>query len=330
MSRRAARILAALALFALVGPTPLDRLSKPPRNHSQEIRAERIVYPQGASRKIGALEYREGWVFDSPYTAFGGFSGMALLGDREFLLVSDTGIVARFILTRDGKIVDSSIKPIPEGPGSANNKLARDMESLVASPDGEIFWIGFEHVNAIWKYSADSEAALAKAQPKAMQGWSGNRGPESMARLTDGRFLVLSENADDDPRGKRAVLFARDPTEAPDDAIRFFYDSQDKGLPTDVQQLPDGRVLILHRSVSLSHGFVSTLAVADVSQIREEYILRSRTIARIAPPYITENFEGMTIVREGNDLMLWMVSDDNLMGFQRNLLIKYRINPALL
>ncbi len=330
MPPRAARILAAACLFVLIGPTPFVEMAKPAFNHSQEIGVTPLVYPAGVSRTIGALEYREGWVFDSRYTGFGGFSGMALLGEREFFLVSDTGIVARFTLTRDGRVLDSSIKPIPEGPGSANNKLARDMEALVASPDRETFWIGFEHANAIWKYSADSEKALAHAHPQAMQSWIGNKGPESMARLHDGRFLLLSENVDDDPRGKRALLFAGDPTAAPDDVIRFFYDPQGKGLATDVQQLPDGRVLILHREVSLQHGFITRLAIADVGAIRQDYVLHSKTVAEIAPPLVTENFEGMTIVREGDDLMLWMVSDDNLMGFQRSLLIKYRINPALL
>lgn len=332
MSPRLLRLLSAAFLLVLLGPTPLVTMVKPAPNTSQIIVAKPIFYPKGAGdiRRIGALEYREGWVLDSSYTAFGGFSGMALLGEREFFLVSDTGIVARFTLTHDGKILHATIKPIPEGPGSADNKAARDMESLVASPDRETFWIGFEHMNAIWKYSADSEKALAQARPKAMQNWSGNRGPESMTRLSDGRFLILSENVDDDPRGKRALLFAGDPTAAPDNVVRFFYDPQGKGLATDVQQLPDGRVLILHREVSLRRGFITRLAIADVGGIKEDYVLHSKTVAEIAPPHITENFEGMTITQDGHDLMVWMVSDDNLMGFQRSLLIKYRINPALL
>lgn len=330
MSRARNRILSAVALFVALAPTPLITMAERRFNGTQTIKATPIPDIAGKERSIGALTYIEGWVIDSDYTAFGGFSGMALLGERQFLLVSDTGIVARFTLTRNGTVQHASIKPIPEGPGSADNKLARDMESLVASPDGDIFWIGFERVNAVWKYSAQNERALANARPKAMQNWKDNRGPESMTRLKDGRFLILSENEDDDPRGKRALLFAGDPTVVPDSAIPFFYDSGNKGLPTDVQQLPDGRILILHRDVSLLNGFTTTLAIADIDGIAKDKVLTSKTIATIARPNITENFEGMTIRQEGDDLMLWTVSDDNLMGFQRTLLIKYRIDPAKL
>lgn len=328
MSSRALPILSALSLFAVLGPTPLVTVTRPAPNYSQTITAT----PMGLAAKLrqnGSLEFQEGWVLNSRHTGFGGFSAMALTGERRFLLASDTGLLARFTLQRDGSTSPAFLQFIPDGPGDPATKANRDIESLVTSADGDTVWVGFEQANAIWKYRADLSAVEGHAKPPAMQDWPGNSGPEAMTRLSDGRFLVLSEGADT-ARGLSALLFAGDPTRVPQKATSFDYDPQGKGAPTDVIQLPDGRILILHRSVSLWEGFVSTIAIADIKSIGKGSVLRSHTIARFAPPYISENFEGMAFERDGGDLMLWLVSDHNFAGFQRSLLVKYRIDPGAL
>ncbi len=326
------RLAAALSVFVLLGPAPWFEVVPPPADHRQLLTATPIVYPPGAGdeRRIGALEYREGWILDSSYTGFGGFSGMALIGPRRFLLAADTGTLTGFTLAPDGAITRPFIAPVKDGPGDPKNKFNRDLEALTASPDGETFWVAFEHVNAIWKYRTAFSVVAGEAYPPLMRDWPKNSGPEAMTRLADGRFLVLSEGQDEDPRGLAAILFLGDPTQTPDAAIPFFYDPQGKGKPTDAVELPDRRILILHRQLSFREGFVSTIAIADLEGLGKDDVLRSRTVTRLAPPHITENFEAMTIEREGRDWMLWLVSDDNQMGFQRSLLVKYRIHPELL
>ena len=258
-----------------------------------------------------------------------------MLGPRRFLLVGDTGLVTGFTLNPDGRVLRPFIKPLPDGPGKAGEKQSRDAEALTAAPDGSHYWVGFEQYHAIYRFGPSLGKAEAHSRPQAMRDWWGNGGAEGLARLSDGCFLAIAEeeektNKDKGLRGVPALLFQGDPTEVPDRVMPFRYDAQGKGKVTDVQQLPDGRLIILHRTLTWRGGFVSTIAIADLDGIGADDVMTSRTIARIAPPAISDNFEGLAVVTEGDDWFIWLLSDDNLMGFQRSLLIKYKIDRDMI
>ena len=333
------RIALLLCVFLLIGPTPLGRWTYPPIRYDQVVHAVDLnwsgMYQKTNVKKVGALTYEEGWAIDSDYTLFGGFSGIAMIGPRRFLLVGDTGLVTGFTLYPDGRVLRPFIKPLPDGPGTIDAKGSRDAESLTAAPDGSHYWVGFEQYHAIYRFGPSLDKAEAHSQPQAMRDWWSNGGVEGLARLSDGCFLAIAEEeektiANTGLRGVPALLFQGDPTEVPDHIMPFRYDAQGKGKVTDVQQLPDGRLIILHRDLSWREGFVSTIAIADLDGISTDDVMTSREIARIAPPAISDNFEGLAVVTEGNDWFIWMLSDDNLMGFQRSLLIKYKIDREMI
>lgn len=345
MPHRFRRILALVSLFILIGPTPLGRMTHPKPVHDQVIRATKVAWPQEAPKgtdgqgRVGALTFVEGWELTSNYSLFGGFSGIAMIGPRRFLLVGDTGLVTGFTLYPDGRVLRPFIAPLPDGPGGEDRKkggkTSRDAEALTASPDGSHYWIGFEQYHSIYRFGPSLVKAEAHASPRAFEPLWNNGGIEGLARMHDGRFLAIAEKEEKiAPQkaqpGVPAYLFYGDPTEAPDRFMPFRYDAQGKGKVTDVQQLPDGRFLILHRDLSLLDGFISTLAIADLGSLGPHDVMTSKAIARIEAPAISDNFEGMAITTKGQDWYIWMVSDDNLMGFQRNLLIKYRIDRGLI
>ena len=337
MSRRFVRILALISLFILIGPTPLGRVVRPLPVRDQVVRAVALDWPAqaGAGGKVEALTFVEGWELDSNYELFGGFSGIAMIGPRRFLLVGDTGLVTGFTLYPDGRVMRPFIAPLPDGPGKKGEKSARDAEALTASPDGSHYWIGFEQYHSMYRFGPSLVKAEAKARPKAFQGLWKNGGIEGLARLRDGRFLAIAEDeektgADRGKPGVPAFLFQGDPTETPDQYMPFRYDAEGKGSVTDVQQLPDGRIIILHRDLSIFAGFISTIAIADLRGIGPGDVMKSKQIARIKAPAISDNFEGLAVITEGPDWFVWMLSDDNLMGFQRSLLIKYKIDRGLI
>ena len=76
---------------------------------------------------------------------------------------------------------------------------------------GAWLWAGFERHNMIWRYRRADLAATASARPEPMRRWRANSGPEAMARLADGRFLVLGEGLNDRDATSDAVLFDGDP-----------------------------------------------------------------------------------------------------------------------
>src|SRR3546814_21011358 len=89
-------------------------------------------------------------------------------------------------------------------------------------------WIALGGINEIWRLDADFAAIEARRKLPRPR-WPANFGPEAMVRLADGRTIVLSEGADDDPRGREALLYVGDPAEPGPEPIRFLYDSDGRG-----------------------------------------------------------------------------------------------------
>ena len=288
------------------------------------IEAERVALdPRDvARRRMGALTFLGGVRLTSPDPAFGGFSALALRGDR-FTLLDDSGNVATLRLDARGQVGDARYVPLPAGPATGWRKLDRDSESLAIEPKSGTAWVGFERANAIWRYSLGFGRAKRFVQPPAMARWRRNGGAESMARLADGRFLVIAEEATRGP-GREALLFPGDPTDGRT-PVRFRYLPPPGFDPSDVTQLPDGGLLVLNRWWGLPLRFESALVVIDLAAIRPGALVRGREIARLAPPLVHENFEGVAAVVERGRTMIWLVSDNDQMAWRSSYLLKFRL-----
>jgi len=179
--------------------------------------------------------------------------------------------------------------------------------------------------------STTIDMLLGLAEPDALHGWSSNAGPEVFARLPDGRFLAIEE----DPReraegGHNAVLFGRDPV-AGGEPAEFLFAALDGFYPVDAVARADGRVLVLMRRVvwGLPPRFEGAIVLIDPARIEPGRTLHGRLLARLKPPLPMDNFEGMALTRDARGARyLWLISDDNLMGYQRTLLLRLRWDPA--
>jgi hypothetical protein len=311
------RTCALILLWFLSYPHGLTTRAVSPPNASQQIAAQPVAIAGG---RFGALEVLEAWHLTSPNHDFGGFSAMSVDDDRGFMLLSDTGMVARFRLREDGDVRSASITPLP---GLASRrKSASDSEAATTDPQSGQIWLAFEGVNRIARYSAGLARAEASVAPPELRRWSLNSGPEAMARLTDGRFLILSEGADVRGGGMAAVLYPGDPTTLPaGSGIRFTYHAWGMGKVTDAAPLPDGRVLLLHRQLGPWRRFTSVLAIADPAGIRRGTRWTARPIASIGLPQLSDNFEALAIRPHPRGISIWVASDDNLMRWQRSLLL---------
>ena len=164
-----------------------------------------------------------------------------------------------------------------------------------------------------------------------MAEWPENGGAESLVRLRDGRFIVLAEDADMmragvEVRGvKQGVWFAGDPTRADQRSFTFGYRPPRGFKPTDIAELPDGRLAILNRKASLREGFTAVLTIVERGVIRPGMIAAGREVARFAAPVVHDNFEALAATGEGGATILWIASDDNQLFFQRSLLLKFQL-----
>jgi hypothetical protein len=84
---------------------------------------------------------------------------------------------------------------------------------------------------------------------------------------------------------------------------------------------------VVNRRLTLQNLFTATIAIVDLpSTLEPGMTLKARTLARLAPPLLADNFEGIAVSREGGRTILWVISDDNHEFFQRTLLLKFGLN----
>lgn len=206
-----------------------------------------------------------------------------------------------------------------------------DVESLTRDPDSGALWAAFEGTNAIERLSPAMES-LAVVRPDDMRDWGGNSGPESLARLHDGRLITFREGqprwSGDEHRG---VMFDGDPIDKRTKATRFSLKGLQGYDPVDATAAPDGRVLVLLRKLSwgVPPGFASALMVVDPADITEGATISGTMLAELPDTMPIDNFEGMALSQEADgQTYLWLIADNNLMQIQRSLLMKLHWRAA--
>lgn len=287
------------------------------------------LVPGDPTRKtVGRLRYLGGIRLTSPDLGFSGFSALSVTGDR-FTLVSDRGNLVQFRMGADWNPTEIRFADLPAGPGSSAFKGDRDAESLTRDPVTGQFWVGFESRNTIFRYDSAFRKGLGHTTPQAMKRWPRNGGAESMARLADGRMLVLGETARrrHGPVAEREILlFPSDPTIGNPQPVHLAYVPPVGYDPSDVALLPDGRLLVLVRRFAISSLFTVKIELVDIRGAKAGQVLRGIEIADFSPPFQHDNFEGLAVQREGDSLVLWMISDDNEQWWQQTLLLKFRLD----
>lgn len=310
-------ILAAL-IFLAIGPVPGTVMRFPADNLTERAETRALLF---APATRGTMRFIRGWHLVSPHSRFGGFSALARTGPGQFRLIGDNGYATRLTLDAEGRVVAVRIQPLPTPDGRPARKTMADSEAMVIASVSGKSWIALEGINQIWRVDADLSTIEAR---RKLPRWPANRGPEAMARLADGRTVVFSEDADDDPRGREALLYAGDPAEPGPAPIRFFYDSGARGLVSDAAALPDGRILLVHRRLGFDPVFTTVIAIVDPADIKQDAVVHSRTIGRV-PAALAENYEGAAVSIEQGRTYLWLVADDNFNAWQRSLLLQFEL-----
>jgi hypothetical protein len=274
----------------------------------------------------GALALTGAWELTSEHGWFGGFSALVASGPDSLIAGSDRGWLIDLDLSDAAPAaVPGSFRFIGQR-ASAREEIV-DLEALARDPATGTLWAAFENFNLITRIGADGTRANRKLT--AMRKWSTNSGPETMARLADGRFLIIAEGAERSGMTDRpALIFAGDPVSSPSPPIAFRFVPEPGYDPVDATQLPDGRMLILLRRVtySIPAEFSTAIAIADPATIRSAKPWRARVIQRLSGEVFGDNFEGIAFIPDRADPArgaVWVIADDNLSAFQRNLLVRF-------
>ena len=321
------RLRLALGLLVAIGLAPgtFVRSRPTPAEHAP-IRIEALAVK---AQRLGPFTLAGAWRLSTRDKRFGGYSALVAVGNRELVAASDTGRLLR-ITRRGGEPVAARLRRLERSGDDNGDKINADVEALTRDPESGTIWAAYEARNVIERFDARF-VSTGLAEPDALHGWSSNAGPEVFARLPDGRFLAIEE----DPReraegGHNAVLFGRDPV-AGGEPAEFLFAALDGFYPVDAVARADGRVLVLMRRVvwGLPPRFEGAIVLIDPARIEPGRTLHGRLLARLKPPLPMDNFEGMALTRDARGARyLWLISDDNLMGYQRTLLLRLRWDPA--
>jgi hypothetical protein len=330
--RYAVRRLPALILVLVLAVVTWLQEEQPPANDEMALRfvPQRLPGKAALAPHLGAFELEGVWRLDSPHHRFGGYSALVPLGDGQLLAFSDRGYLLQF------SPPGAPRRPLRIGPIArelAKGGTIYDAEAATLDPAAGLVWIAWENRNTITRHRLAFDAPQ-RTRPPAMRDWGNNSGPEAMARLADGRFLVLREGFDDwlQRDRHRGLIFTGDPLAAKNPQA-FTFVGPAGFSPTDMARLPDGRMLILMRRLvwPLPARFVGRIVIADPREIAEGSVWRSLVVAKLSSSLPVDNFEGLAIEpRKDGRVTVWLISDANGAVSQRTLLWKLAVDPAKL
>lgn len=274
-------------------------------------------------RRVGELIFLAAWELGSGNEGFGGISALAALPDDRFVGVSDAGTLIGFGLANDDRADRPFIAPLPDSRGQDKNYKDRDSEGIAYDPGSGQFWVSYEVRHAIRRFAPSFSRSTGIIKLKGRDKWADNKGVEALVRLPDGRFVAIAENLEDGAH--EGFLYSGDPVERGTSAMRFRYRPPDGYRVTDGAMLPDGRILVLNRSIGFPRGFAAKLAVVDLMAFNKDATVKGRVIATLAAPLTVDNMEGVAVARQGRETIIWLISDNNFNIWQRTLLLKFRL-----
>ena len=308
------RVLIVLLILGLA-PVIWLRQPVPPQNDAQVVSAALLPLPRNPG-DLGPFRLTGAWHLTSQHSDFGGFSAVVWPAPNRLTMFSDSGVRLDMPMPR----IFGTVRIARLMPNINGMKASRDVEAAALDSDGQTVWLALEGRNVFMRAVPGQVPPTVVAAPE-MAGWPKNSGPEAMTRLRDGRFLVLAEGGGPAHEG-RLLPHAPDGT---DRSVHFRYIAPDNYRPTDVAELPDGRVLIVLRELRwpMPPRFGTKLALADPTTIRRGQDWIGTVLASLDGTGLEENYEGLAIEPgPAGTLNAWLISDNNNAATQRTLLLR--------
>jgi hypothetical protein len=297
-----------------------------PRAHADAITVRATPLPLDAQQpersRVGRLDYRGGLELSSTDNRFGGLSGLRVSADgRTFVAISDRGfrVGGSLVYDRAGwlaGLADVSIDALVGPKGRSIAWLPEgDAEALETAESGEI--IAFETRPRLLLYPVGGGVPSTLPSPEGLERAPSNKGIEALTRLHDGRLLALTEGLQV-AGGRRGWIGSESGGWS---ALTW---RTDEGFePTDATSLPDGDVLVLERRFPPIGVRVRLLKGADIAP---GAVLDGAEVARFEGSLNFDNMEGIDArVGAGNEVLVYLVSDDNYNILQRTVLLMFRL-----
>jgi hypothetical protein len=305
-----------------------------------DFTADITVYPienfkiGSSETNFGPLRYVGGFAMTSGNRNFGALSAIRLLNGSgtRFAAIADTGFFISGAIIRD-----SAFKPVGMGTlayseltdvndQKSNKKWFTDAESLVIDNDQNAI-IGFEGFNRLSVFpfdgvnlglrSHDVDFLISKKEIRM------NRGFETLAKAPDestlqGALVAVSEKSLD-ANGHILAAVLSGPQKGVFKVARF-----DDFDITDGDFLPNGDLLLLERSFSMSRGIRMRLRQFSGAMIKPGAVIEGAVVVEADMSAQIDNMEGLDVWQAADGTArLSLISDDNKSILQRNLYLEF-------
>lgn len=263
---------------------------------------------------------------------FGGLSALHIAPDLTMSVVSDLGRFAEFslhldaqlrperlLLRRSGRLADGAGRPLSRGHAS-------DAEALARLPDGS-WLIGYERWHRIRRHADLGGPGSYVEAPPGLERAAANAGLESLAILSDGRWLAIAEElALPEAPGLTAGWIG-----GPGAWVPIGWRPAPGMQPVDAAPLPGGGALVLERGFSLFGGFsgrLTRIGASALAAVHAGSVIEGEEILRFESPLPVDNYEGVSVVQHQGRLLVGVLSDDNENRLQRTLLLLFHMLAA--
>ena len=288
------------------------------------ISAKRLPLPAGNADIATSLSLRltDVWDLNSASRTFGGLSALHASGS-SLTFMADNSAMIRVMQDGQSRRWTGIVSPLPAACRAVGQKERRDTESMISDRATGTLWIGFEVRNGVCRIASAERGGSRYYNPDSMEKWPQTGGAEAMVRLAKGGFLIFAER----PRGNGPVAdvvhFDRDPVDPAALVTVMTYRPPSGYRPVDAVELPDGRILVLNRRFQLPFSFSARLSIIDARRVAAGLVLTGPVIARLDGDDLGENFEALALDNDGENLTIWVASDDNFMSYQRTVLLRF-------
>ncbi|MGF1477575.1 MAG: esterase-like activity of phytase family protein [Geminicoccaceae bacterium] len=254
---------------------------------------------------------------------FGGLSGIDLDPDGSTLwLVGDRGTVwqARLQMGEGGRVDHLANWQATELSRHQAQAKSMDAEALVVRDENiAVAFEGDHRVNLLERSPFENPEQKPRVVWRAPDDapLSSNGGIEALSDLPDGGLIAIGEEVNRDGLAPVWVFGAGDPREGT-------YRPAPGFSPTGADRLGT-MLVIVERSLSLLGGWQARLTCVAVPPVDGEVAFRPVELARFSADDDVDNLEAVTLLRRGEDVHLFLVSDDNFSGLQKTVLLQFRV-----
>ncbi|HAT35155.1 MAG TPA: hypothetical protein DCS82_05525 [Rhodospirillaceae bacterium] len=278
----------------------------------------------------GPLEWRAGFILSSKDPRFGGISSIQITADGKSLwAIGDRGTWMRFSLEHSrGILRNVSLEHIGLLSMLANEQRKDFTVDAESSDflDHKTLLVGFERINRLLAYKFTNHGIAGF--PKLYKGPPGLKtaprlgGPESLAKLCDGRLFILTEKGEFEGGARIGWLGTEKRWTA------FGYRPRKGYHPTGVTVLPDCRLMLTERRFRFAH-YSWRIALLNPANLRPDSVITGRRVALFQHPAVTDNFEAIAARRGSNgETLVYVMSDDNFSIFQQTYLLQFALKAS--